>query len=196
MDKVLGWIEKLATGKRSRTFWAVVLVLVVAIVMIYPYIDANFLCYDRIEKRLNNLEKLSSISGQTIYENEDLKAEYDSIITEIEDSQSRHINLYADEEESNFDYWLKVFGGGLLWFIVAIAGLFSKDKNRKFTIKGFLTKNLFIFFACVLVGLVLGWLLAKMPVIITPWLNALIYIIVEIIVLYLLMTPKKEHTSN
>ena len=60
---------------------------------------------------------------------------YESIITEIEASQSRHITLYADEEESNFAYWLKVIGGGLLWFIVAIAGLFSKDKNRKFTIK-------------------------------------------------------------
>lgn len=196
MDKVLGWIEKLATGKRSRTFWAVVLVLVVAIVMIYPYVDANFLCYDRIEKRLNNLEKLASISGQTIYENEDLKAEYDSIINEIEDSQSRHITLYADEEESRFDYSLKVIGGGLLWFVVALVCLFSKDKNQKLTPKIFLTKNLFIFLACVLIGLFLGWLLAKIPVIITPWLNAIIYIIVELIVVYLLMTPKKDKTNN
>lgn len=196
MEKILGWIEKLATGKKSRVFWAFVLVLAFIVVMAYPYIDANFLCYDRIEKRLSNLEKLVSISGQTIYENEALNAEYNSILTEVEDSQAKHITLYASNKESKFDYWVKVIGAGALWFIVAFVSLFSKDNNKKLTLKIIFKKNIWIFFFCMFIGLLLGWLLAKIPVIITPWINAIVYIVAEIMVLYLLMTPKKSQKAN
>ena len=196
MDKILGWIEKLATGKRSRTFWAVVLVLIVGVVMIYPYVDANFLCYDRIEKRLNNLEKLAIISGQTIYENEDLKAEYDSIITEIEDSRSKHISFNTSKEETKKDYWIKVVGAGFVWYVMAFVALFSKEKKQKLTLRVFLTKKLFVFIVCIFMGLVLGWLFSQIPVIISSWINAIIYVVVEIMILYLIMTPKKEKTNT
>ena len=62
-DKIAEWIEKLATGKKARIFWAIVIALIVALFILFPFIDANLLFYNRIETRINNLEKLVSISG-------------------------------------------------------------------------------------------------------------------------------------
>lgn len=192
MEKILGWIEKLATGSKSRIFWAIVLVSIFVVILAYPYVDANFLCYDRIEKRLNNLEKLASISEQTIYENENLKAEYNSILDEIENSRAKKFSLINSKNESKFDYWIKVIGAGFLWFVVAIILLFSKDKKNRISLKVIITRNIWLFIFCLFVGLFLGYLLARIPVIITPWINAIVYIIGEIMIIYLLINPKKE----
>ena len=186
MDKVLEWIEKFATGKKRRVFWLIVVFLIFIIIILYPYIDANFLCYDRIEKRLNNLEKLVYISGETIYENEDLKTEYDSILTETKNAQAKQISLTFNKKETKADYWVKFFGASALCFFIAIVCLFSK--NDKAGIKN----NFLPFFLCACAGILLGFVLAKIPVIVNSWVNALIYIAVEILLVFLFATNKKQ----
>ena len=42
-DKIAEWIEKLATGKKARIFWAIVIALIVALFILFPFIDANLL---------------------------------------------------------------------------------------------------------------------------------------------------------
>ena len=51
MDKLIELLVGVVTGKKSGIFWTVLIFLLIAVVIVYPYIDANFLYYDRIEKR-------------------------------------------------------------------------------------------------------------------------------------------------
>lgn len=52
------WIElftKIITGEKSRYFWVGLIVVAILAIIIFPYVDANILYYDRIEKRIDNL---------------------------------------------------------------------------------------------------------------------------------------------
>ena len=37
-DKIAEWIEKLATGKKARIFWAIVIALIVALFILFPFL--------------------------------------------------------------------------------------------------------------------------------------------------------------
>lgn len=69
-EKVLDWLGKIITGPKSRFFWAFIIVALVIGIIVFPYIDANFLYYDRIEKRINNLKALVELAGTPLQENE------------------------------------------------------------------------------------------------------------------------------
>ena len=90
-DKIAEWIEKLATGKKARIFWAIVIALIVALFILFPFIDANLLFYNRIETRINNLEKLVSISGMTVSEDPSLHAEYQDILLNMETARQNSV---------------------------------------------------------------------------------------------------------
>ena len=88
-EKVLDWLGKIITGPKSRFFWAFIIVALVIGIIVFPYIDANFLYYDRIEKRINNLQALVELAGTPLQENEALNAEYESILEEMETAREK-----------------------------------------------------------------------------------------------------------
>lgn len=45
MENFWEFIVGVATGKKSKVFWAVIIVIVLIGVVVFPYIDANFLYY-------------------------------------------------------------------------------------------------------------------------------------------------------
>jgi len=71
-DKIIGWIEKIATGEKRRIFWAMIILLLIVIYIAFPFIDAHFLIYNRIEQRIDNLSKLVSINGKPLENSESL----------------------------------------------------------------------------------------------------------------------------
>ena len=42
-ERIFDLLKSLATGKQSKKNWGFVIVALVVVVMIFPYIDANFL---------------------------------------------------------------------------------------------------------------------------------------------------------
>ena len=142
-DKIAEWIEKLATGKKARIFWAIVIALIVALFILFPFIDANLLFYNRIETRINNLEKLVSISGMTVSEDPSLHAEYQDILLNMETARQNSVVSFSIEgfvkESSAFDTTVKFWSGTIVGIILSIACLFNKNPNGKTTI-GFFFK--------------------------------------------------------
>lgn len=91
-EKLIDLLGKIVTGPKSRIFWAFVIVALVIGIIIFPYIDANYLYYDRIERRINNLQTLVDLTGIPLQENKDLFAEYESIIEEMGSAREKALS--------------------------------------------------------------------------------------------------------
>ena len=52
-EKILSWFERIVTGEKRRWFFAAVIVAIILGVIVFPYIDANFLYYLFIFPRLD-----------------------------------------------------------------------------------------------------------------------------------------------
>ena len=62
MDKaielIVSWIQK---NLKNPKLYAIFAAVIVVIALVFPYVDANFFFYNRIEKRVNILQSLSEI---------------------------------------------------------------------------------------------------------------------------------------
>ena len=45
MDSLIKKLLEIATGKKAKIFWAVILTIIVLLLALYPYIVANFLVF-------------------------------------------------------------------------------------------------------------------------------------------------------
>ena len=177
-------------------FWAIIIICIIIFVVIFPYIDANFFFYSRIEKRLDNLQKLQEINGLAIDESPDLKAEYQSVLGEI--TQAREKTIIDNSQTSiskESDYWIKFISGGFIFALVGIIGLFKGKKGEKLTLFLFIKNNLFIFIFCEIIAVILGYIFTMIPTIGSIWVNAILSPIIQLIIVYLFMQPKKSSSS-
>lgn len=93
--------------------------------LIFPYIDANFLYYSRIEKRNKNLSSLAALNGKPVDEILELLNEYNSIIEEINAAQTKSISsAMSDSSNTDFEFWTKFISGGFLFALIGIIGIF------------------------------------------------------------------------
>jgi len=192
-EKIFDWIKSLATGKNSRVFWGIIILLLIVVVIIFPYIDANFLYYNRIEKRIDNLSALVELSGNPIENSPELLAEYNSIIAEISNAQGKSISPSSDSTTNNkIAFWGKFSGGAFLFALMGVIMLFKKNDKQKPTFSAYLKNNLLVSFLCLIIAGILGYIFSLLPVIFSVWVNAIAAPIIQLIVLYLFMQPKKQ----
>ena len=196
MDKLWELLVNIMTGRRSRIFWAIIIILVILVVIVYPYIDANFLYYDRIEKRIDNLQKLVDLTGKPLEDSDELKKEYQSIITEIETAREKALSNATNAHDSNRDKLIKFAGGASLWVIVAISVLFLKKKGEKRTFKRF-CNNLLSSIVCLGVGSLVGILFTYVPTLGSVDINAAFAPMIQLIILWLIIeTPRQKKVKN
>ena len=194
MDKLLELLVGVVTGKKSGIFWSVLIILLIAVVIIYPYIDANFLYYDRIDKRIDNLQKLVELTGEPLYENEDLNKEYSSILKEMEVAREKALSNATNSEDSLHNRRVKFFAGAGLWYVVAIAVLFTKKKTEKWSFKK-VFNNFCSAILCLGIGSGLGWVFTLIPTLGIVEVNAVFTLILEVVVLWLLIEQPKNRAS-
>ena len=194
MDKLLELLVGIVTGKKSGIFWSVLIVLLIAVVIVYPYIDANFLYYDRIEKRIDNLQKLVELTGEPLYENADLNKEYYSILKEMEIAREKALSNATNSEDSLHDRRVKFFAGAGLWYVVAIAVLFTKKKTEKWSFRK-VFNNFCSTILCLGIGTGIGWVFTLIPTLGIVEVNAVLTLILEVVVLWLLIEQPKNRTS-
>ena len=194
MDKLLELLVGVVTGKKSGIFWSVLIVLLIAVVIVYPYIDANFLYYDRIEKRIDNLQKLVELTGEPLYENADLNKEYYSILKEMEIAREKALSNATNSEDSLHDRCVKFFAGAGLWYVVAIAVLFTKKKTEKWSFRK-VFNNFCSTILCLGIGTGIGWVFTLIPTLGIVEVNAVLTLILEVVVLWLLIEQPKNRTS-
>ena len=68
---------------KNPKLYIALLTIIVVILLLFPYIDANFFYYNRVEKRIDILKAISDIETEKVENNSILKAEYENILEEI-----------------------------------------------------------------------------------------------------------------
>lgn len=194
-EKLLDWLQKIVTGPRSRLFWAFVIIALIIAVIVFPYIDANYLYYNRIEKRISNLQALVEISGSTIEESEALNAEYQSILQEMESAREKALSNATNAEDSIHNRRVKFFAAAGLWYFVAVLVLFAKKKGEKLSFRK-LFNNFCSMVLCFIIGSVLGWVFTMIPTLGYVEVNAVFSIIVELVVVWLLIVQPKKNPAT
>lgn len=183
-EKIFDLLKSLATGNKSKKFWGALIVIFIIILIVFPYLDANFFYYNRIEKRIDNLTSIVELNDDKIHKNQGLLLEYESIIREINDANQKSLNTFNNNMDNEFDFWAKAISGGLLFAIVGIIGLFKKN-NTKMTFSVFFKNNFLIFIVCSLFAVILSFIFSKIPTLGNVWVNVIAAPIVELIIIYL-----------
>ena len=191
-DKIAGWIEKLATGKKARFFWAMVIAVLVFLVASFPFIDATFFFYDRVELRINNLEKLVSISGSTVYDDAALQAEYQDILQGMETARTNAVVDYSFNGITRTDIKIKFWSAALIGIVFVLAGLFGKRPAGNGRVQYFIKNRIPTILIGAAIGFGFGLLFTYIPTLGSPWVNAVIGPIVEVVFLDLLLSAPKN----
>ncbi len=181
VDSIFSKLEKMATGKNYRIFWAVMIMILIILVTAFPKLDASIIFYNRIETRIENMQKLASIDGVSIVDDEALRAEYEDILEDMADARLRAKTGVFLPEDCEFDRNVKFLSGAFLFTILAMIFLFClRNKNGKITVKFFLTKNLLISALCLLIGFVSGMACVDIPTLWSVWFNVLLAPILQL----------------
>lgn len=192
-EKIFEFIKELAIGKHSKKFWGIAILLLILILLIFPYIDANFLYYSRIEKRIDNLSSLAALNGKSIEDIPELLAEYNSIIEEINAAQTKSIgSAMSDSSNTDFEFWTKFISGGFLFVLIGIIGLFQKKKGEKYTFSFFMKNNFSVFIICMIFAIILAFIFSNIPIIGSVWINSVAAPVLQFIIVYLLFFQPKS----
>ena len=69
MSDIINKIMEIATGKYAKKFWLICFTVIVILLFLYPYIDANFFVYNRLDQRIEVLDRFSKLDRDTINDN-------------------------------------------------------------------------------------------------------------------------------
>ncbi len=188
MDKAIELIiSGIQKNLKNPRLYAALAGLIVIIVLIFPYIDANFFFYSRIEKRINIMQNLSEINMEKVASSAALQEEYNAILLDIEKQRERSVSgITFSKDQSDSVPLLKFLSGGLLaWIITLCVPFMNTFKDKKTQVLAFLLLALF--------GGALGGIGYIIPTIFNPWINYIGYPTLQLIALIaLLVKPKQE----
>lgn len=177
----------------KRKLGITIIVLLVAILILFPFIDTNFFYSNRIKNRIDILQKITELDMDKISQDENLLKEYESIAKEINESDNNYINKVLNNKKNDHTIG-KFISGGILWWILVIIMLFfynTFNKDDKAS-KNWGTRNAG-FVLCVIIGGLIGLICSIIPTIFNIWVN---YILIPIVVLILMILLLYKTTSN
>lgn len=162
-------VDKLGTiSKKVIIGWVIAILLF--ILTIFPYLDTNLFYPNRIKNRVEILDMVTKLDTDKIEENNDLKQEYENILTEINKSNENYINNFFKSKDSGSTIW-KFISGVCLWWVFAVIMLFYKDKKIVQTKVQIWTTKIGGFLILVLLGAIIGGIFSIIPIIGNPWVN-------------------------
>jgi hypothetical protein len=184
LEKVIEYFTNISLQKIL-----VLLITLVFLILLFPIIDSNYLYYLRMEKRIDILDKISSIEVESIRHNKVLIEEYVKLLEEIEDFDEDKLisqKTIFYERTSMKQKQLKIGSGIILFFILFIYNLLEEYK--------WLNK-LKIGVVIVILGLFFGWLSFILPTFRIPLINYIGMPVIEILlisVVYKIYKKSKE----
>lgn len=187
MDLLIKKILEIATGKKAKIFWAVILTIIVLLLLLYPYIDANFLIFSRINKRIDILERITKLDTDKIGSNSALQNEYNSIIEEIIAIQDKSVGSIATRQDTTNEKTIKFISGGILFWFISLFVLFQKNKRESISIFKKIFNNLMTTALCVGLGYLLALVGRSIPTIINVWINAIAFPCIQIAIIGLII---------
>lgn len=168
--------------------WIFVFLIIIAIV-IYPIIDANFLYYNRANKRIDIIQKIIGIKEEDIKRDKRIEEEYNSILNDMNKQNQNYINNVFVTETSTAKNIAKFISGAWLFALVGLIMPFSKDKKSG---KRFSANNIGGAILCFIIAGVIGYICMKIPSIINVGINIVLYQIIVIFLAYTISTSGKK----
>lgn len=119
----------------KRKLGVIVIIVFVSILILFPFIDTNFFYANRIKSRIDILQKITELDMDKINQDKNLTKEYESIVKEINESDSNYINKVLNNNKNDHTIG-KFISGGILWWLLGIIVLFfynafNKEDNKK-----------------------------------------------------------------
>ena len=109
--------------------WSFVILIIIAIIF-YPIIDANFLYFNRTNKRIEIIQKIISIDEQDIKRDKRIEDEYNSILDDMNNQRDNYISNIFQKENNKGKNIAKFLAGSWLFILVGIIMPFTKDKKN------------------------------------------------------------------
>lgn len=191
MGSAIGKIIEELLGVFKRNYkrpklWITVFLCIIILVLIFPFIDSNFLYFSRMEKRIDILKKVMELDQEKINSNPVYIKEYQSILQEIDQQGERSINSISNKFISFIDYHVmysksagnRVVKGitGAIWFIIiAIWIPFMNTFNKK-------SDKLLAFFLISFLAVLVASFFSVFPIIVSPWVNYVGIPLVQLII--------------
>ena len=178
----------------KRKLGVIVIIVFVSILILFPFIDTNFFYANRIKSRIDILQKITELDMDKINQDKNLTKEYESIVKEINESDSNYINKVLNNNKNDHTIG-KFISGGILWCLLGIIVLFfynafNKEDNKKGKNWG---TRMAGFILCAIIGGLIGLICSIIPTIFNIWVN---YIIIPILVLVLMILLLYKTSSN
>lgn len=187
MDSLIKKLFEIATGKKAKIFWAVFLTIIVLLLVLYPYIDANFLVFSRINKRIDILERVTQLDLDKINNNSALYKEYNSIIEEISTIREKSVGTITTRQDTYNDKTIKFISGGSLFWLVSLIILFSKNKKDNISALKKIYSNMMSAILCVVLGYFFALIGKNIPTIVNIWINAIGFPCIQIAIIGLIV---------
>ena len=191
MKELLGKIfDKVITEKKNFKIiaWIFIILIILAIVF-YPIIDANFLYYNRTNKRIEIIQKITSIDENEIKKDKRIEEEYNSILDDMNSQSNNYIsNIFQTETDKGRNI-AKFVSGSWLFFILGLIMPFTVDKNKG---KRLSFNNIMGGILCLIIGGILGYVCLKIPNIINFAVNIILYQIILIFLAYTIASTSKK----
>ena len=183
-------LNKLINEKKGFKLiaWIFIIVIILAIVF-YPIIDANFLYYNRTNKRIEIIQKIVNIDENDIKRDSRIEEEYNSILNDMNSQSNNYISNIFQKEPNTGRNIAKFISGAWLFVIVGVIMTFSLDKNKG---KRFTLNNIMGGILCIVIGAILGFACYKIPNIINFAVNIILYQIILIFLAYTIATSGKK----
>lgn len=182
--------------KRPR-LWICLGLIIFCFVLLFPYIDSNFLYFSRMEKRISILERVMELDQEKINSNQAYQNEYQSILKEMEQQSERTINsvmnrvsdyinnlMETGKEQGN--RWVKFFTGAIWFIIVTVCIPFMNTFKER-------SDKVLAFVLMIIISFLAGWIFSIIPIIVTPMFNYIGIPIMQIILLIAIVNKSKKN---
>lgn len=182
--------------KRPR-LWICLGLIIFCFVLLFPYIDSNFLYFSRMEKRISILERVMELDQEKINSNPAYQNEYQSILKEMEQQSERTINsvmnrvsnyinnlMETGKEQGN--RWIKFFTGAIWFIIVTVCIPFMNTFKMR-------SDKVLAFILMLIISFLAGWIFSIIPIIVTPMFNYIGIPIMQIILLIVIVNKSKKN---
>lgn len=182
--------------KRPR-LWICLVLIVFCFVLLFPYIDSNFLYFSRMEKRIGILERVMELDQEKISSNPAYQNEYQSILKEMEQQSERtinsvmnrvsnYINIMIENGKEQGNRWIKFFTGAIWFIIVTLCIPFMNTFKKR-------SDKVLALVLMLIISSLVGWIFSIIPVIVTPMFNYVGVPIAQIILLIAIVNKGKKN---
>ncbi len=172
LDELLNIFKK---NYKSPRLWLGIFLLIFCFMLLFPYIDSNFLYFSRMEKRINLLKNVMTLDQIQINSNSVYLNEYESILQEMEQQEDKTINsvmnkVYAyvdniyDEGRSQGNTLLKFLTGAIWCILVTLCVPFMNTFKK-------MADKILAFIMLIVITVVVGYICVLIPIIYKPMVN-------------------------